>query len=65
MQQDVPENDHLKSFISKCVGIHVDKNINNYRTKKSIAERTLKSSNPKVRIIFVCIIPDTAPENSS
>lgn len=69
MQQDIPENDPLKQFISKCVGFHVDKNISNYRIKKSIVERTLEVSNPtaspKVRIIFVCIIPDRAPENSS
>lgn len=35
MQQDIPENDPLKGFISKCMGIHVGKNINNYRITKT------------------------------
>lgn len=68
MQQDIPENNPLKGFISKCMGILVDKNINNYRINKRIPERSLEGSTPTtcpiVRIIFVCLIPDRGPENS-
>ena len=52
MQQDIPENDPLKVFISKCE-IHVGKNI------------ILRISTELNSKGFLCIIPDRAPEHSS